>query len=199
MTGKARAEAFSDGVLAIIITLLVLDLRLPGHEPGRLLPRLLRQWPTYAAYVASYLYVAVVWLNHKAAFRRLRALDRGLHLANMGVLFTTALLPFATSVVAEEVEEGNPADARVSVALYALAGALLCASWLCFFHESSRRPDLIEEDVERTFFGKERLRALIGLALYLLAGLLGWAVSPLLALAIFVALPLFYGLTSEGF
>ena len=50
-----RAEAFSDGVLAIVITLLVLDLRPPGHEPGQLLPALLDQWPSYLAYVTSFL------------------------------------------------------------------------------------------------------------------------------------------------
>ena len=86
-----RAEAFSDGVIAIIITLLVLDLRPPGGEPGGLLRGLLRQWPTYLAYVTSYVYVGVVWLNHKAMFRRIRSIDRGLHWANFGILFTTAL------------------------------------------------------------------------------------------------------------
>ena len=92
-----RAEAFSDGVLAIIITLLVLELKPPQGEPGRLLAGLLAQWPTYLAYVTSYLYVAVIWLNHKATFKRIHTIDRGLHWANVGVLFTTALLPFATN------------------------------------------------------------------------------------------------------
>lgn len=59
-TSTARAEAFSDAVLAIIITLLVLDLRPPHGQPGQLLSGLLQQWPTYLAYAASYLYVAVV-------------------------------------------------------------------------------------------------------------------------------------------
>jgi uncharacterized membrane protein len=197
--GKGRAEAFSDGVLAIVLTLLVLDLRPPRHEAGRLFSGLARQWPTYLAYVASYLYVAVVWLNHKAAFDRLRRLDRRLHWANIGVLFTTALLPFATSVLAEALQEGNRADAGTSVALYAAVGALLCVSWLGFFHAISLSPDLIAEGVGPSFFGRERLRALAGLALYLLAGILGWAFSPQAALAVFLALPLFYGLTSEGF
>ncbi len=67
-----RAEAFSDAILAIVITLLVLDLRVPDMKPGHLLSGLLAQWPGYVAYVASYLYVAVVWLNHKAAFGRIR-------------------------------------------------------------------------------------------------------------------------------
>ena len=60
ISDTSRAAAFSDGVLAIAITLLVLDLRPPPHQPGGLLAELLRQWPKYTAYVTSYLYVAVV-------------------------------------------------------------------------------------------------------------------------------------------
>jgi uncharacterized membrane protein len=78
--------AFSDGVFAIVITLLVLDLRPPRVKAGQLLRGLLEQWPTYTAYVTSYLYVAVVWLNHKAAFQRIRWLDRGTSWANFGIL-----------------------------------------------------------------------------------------------------------------
>jgi uncharacterized membrane protein len=96
-----RTEAFSDGVLAIVITLLVLDLRVPRARPGHLLAGLLAQWPSYAAYVASYLYVAVVWLNHRATFQRVGTADRGLHWANFFVLFATALLPFPTIVLSD--------------------------------------------------------------------------------------------------
>lgn len=77
----ARAKAVSDGVLAIVITLLVLHLKPPPIASSGLLAQLLNQWPTYLAYVASYLYIAVVWLNHKAAFQRIKAMTRGLHWA----------------------------------------------------------------------------------------------------------------------
>ncbi|GAA2324945.1 hypothetical protein GCM10010149_92950 [Nonomuraea roseoviolacea subsp. roseoviolacea] len=72
----SRAVAFSDAVFAIVITLLVLDLRVPEVPPGHLLSGLLGQWPSYAAYLASYTYVAVVWLNHKGAFNRVKESDR---------------------------------------------------------------------------------------------------------------------------
>src|SRR3954463_4345336 len=85
-----RAEAFADGVFAIVITLLVLDLHPPPTPPGRLLHGLLAQWPTYLAYVTSYLYVAVVWMNHKATFTHVRLMDRTTHWGNLLILFCTA-------------------------------------------------------------------------------------------------------------
>ena len=198
LSDTRRAEAFSDGVFAIIITLLVLDLRPPEVGPGQLLTGLLQQWPTYLAYLTSYLYVGVVWTNHKAAFRRIRAIDRGLHWANLGVLFATGLLPFPTAVVADAIQAGDPADSRTAVGLYALIGALLCVSWLGFYHYLSRHPELTEGDVSDDFFPRERARAWIGVAAYTVAGILGVVVVQWVALAIFLVLPIFYGLTSEG-
>lgn len=201
ITGRSdigRAEGFSDGVLAIIITLLVLDLKPPQGEPGRLLAGLLAQWPTYVAYATSYLYVAVIWLNHKATFKRIHTIDRGLHWANVGVLFTTALLPFATAVIADAVQKGNPSDARTAVGLYALVGALLCVSWLWLFHRLHTNPHLIESHVEEGFFQQERTRAWVGVALYVIAGVIGSVIAPTIALTIFFALAVFYGFTSEG-
>lgn len=82
--------------------------------------------------------------------------------------------------------------------LYALVGALLCVSWLAFFHYLGRHPELLEEDVHEEFFPRERTRALAGVALYVAAGALGYLVAPWVALVIFLALPIFYGITSEG-
>lgn len=195
---SVRAEAFSDGVIAIVITLLVLDVRPPHGQPGQLLSGLLQQWPTYLAYAASYLYVAVVWLNHKAAFARIRVMNRGLHWANFGVLATTALLPFPTSVVAEAIENGNRTDARVAVALYALIGALLSASWWLFFHYLARHPELTEHHVDDAFFGRERHRAEAGVLAYTVGGVLGALVLPPIGLAVFIILPIYYGFTSHG-
>jgi TMEM175 potassium channel family protein len=193
-----RVEAFSDAVLAIAITLLTLDLRIPDVEPGHLLDGLLAQWPGYMAYVASYLYIAVVWLNHKAAFKRIRQADRGLHWANLCILFTAALLPFPTAVVSHTLQKANQSDQRTAIALYAFINALACVGWLLFFQHLTRHGELVAEGVDVRFFPAERLRALIGIALYVVAGVLGYLVVPLISLAIFVAVPVFYGVTSSG-
>lgn len=194
----SRAVAFSDAIFAIIITLLVLDLRVPDVPPGRLLSGLLSQWPAYVAYLASYSYVAVVWLNHKAAFNRIQQTDRGLHWMNLLVLFTTALLPFPTIVVSHALQEHDNADQRVAIAFYALIGASLCATWLAFYHYLARHPELLKEQVRHEFFRVERIRALAGVLLYALAGALGCLVTPLVGLVIFLLLPAFYAVTSAG-
>ncbi|MFB4351895.1 TMEM175 family protein [Microbacterium sp. LS_15] len=189
---------FSDAIIAIVITLLVLDLRPPDAEPGELLPALLSEWPTYLAYAGSYVYLAVIWLNHKAAFTRIREMDRGLQWANLGILATLALVPWPTAVIAETARSGNLTDERVAVALYSLVGALLCSSWLVFFHYLARHPELTREEVDDSYFAYERPRALVGIVLYLVAGAVGVLVHPLIASAVFLILPVFYGLTSHG-
>jgi uncharacterized membrane protein len=194
----ARTKGFSDAVFAIVITLLVLDLRPPQTPPGHLLGGLLDEWPSYLAYATSYAYVAVVWMNHKAAFARIRTVDWGLQWANLAVLATTALLPFPTAVLAQAVKQGNPRDERTAVAFYALVGVGLCSAWLWFFHYLATHHHLVDERVHRRFFGAERARAWVGVVLYLLSGALGALVAPVIALVVFPLLPLFYGVTSHG-
>ncbi|NMH97810.1 TMEM175 family protein [Pseudonocardia acidicola] len=199
LSGTNRVEAFSDGVLAIVITLLVLDLRVPPHPPGGLLTALLQQWTGYVAYLASFLYVGVIWLNHHAAFNRIRYVDLGLHCANLGLLLTTAVLPFPTAVVSATLQEGlNTSDARVAVGFYALAGMVMCVSWLLFYAYVYRHADrLLEQEVPASDFGEHRVRAWAGILGYGVAGVLGIA-APSIALGVFVLLPLFYAISSEG-
>jgi len=193
-----RAVAFSDAIIAIVITLLVLDLRPPKSEEGELLAGLLGEWPTYLAYAASYTYLAVIWMNHKAAFTRIKEMDIGLQWANLGLLATLALVPWPTAVIAETARTGNLQDERVAVGLYALIGALLCLSWLVFFSYLARHPDLTRDEVEDSYFARERPRALIGVVLYLAAGLAGVLIHPLVGSVIFLVLPVFYAFTSHG-
>jgi uncharacterized membrane protein len=195
-----RLEAFSDGVFAIVVTLLVLDLKDPPHPAGQLLIALLRQWPAYLAYFASFAYVAVIWLNHHQAFVGIQRVNRGVHIANMCLLFTTALIPFPTAVLSHTFIAGvDSRDAHTAVGLYAVTAAAMCVSWLLLYHQVHRHRDrLLEEKVDREMFGTERARAIVGIVTYTVAGVVGALWLPWIALVVFVALPSFYGLTSEG-
>jgi len=195
-----RLEAFSDGVFAIVVTLLVLDLKEPAHSPGQLLAALARQWPAYLAYFASFAYVAVIWLNHHQTFVGIQRVNRGVHFANFALLFTTALIPFPTAVLSRTFIAGiDSSDAHTAVGLYAGVAASMCASWLLLYHQVHRHRDrLVQEEVDRERFGTERARAIIGIVAYLTAGVLGTLWLPAIALVVFLALPTFYGVTSEG-
>lgn len=195
-----RLEAFSDGVFAIVVTLLVLDLKDPPHAPGELLSALVRQWPAYLAYFASFAYVAVIWLNHHQTFVGIQRANRGVHFANFALLFTTAVIPFPTAVLSHTFIAGiDSRDAHTAVGLYAGVAAAMCASWLLLYQQVHRhRHHLLDEEVDREIFRADRPRAIIGIVAYLAAGLIGTLWLPAIALVVFVALPTFYGLTSEG-
>ena len=193
-----RVEAFSDGVLAITITLLVFEVVRPSYRPGELLEALLERWPQYLAFVASFLYVGVIWLNHHTTFTRIRSVDQGMHWANLALLFSTALLPFPTAVLATTLSTRNIDDTRIAVALYAIVAALMCLSWLIIFQHLCTHERLRAPDVEPEFFRRERIRAWIGIALYACAWLVGWTTTPMISIVIFVALPVFYAISSEG-
>jgi uncharacterized membrane protein len=193
-----RLEAFSDGIFSITITLLVVEIVRPDHEPGHLLDKLAAQWPNYIAFLASFFYVGVIWLNHRAIFSRVRYCDRALHIANLLLLLTSALIPFPTALLSFALQHGNPFDAKVAVAVYAFIAGLMCLAWLLLFHILTIRPYLLEKGIDPAFFPKERLRAWTGVGLYSVAGALGWVSTPLFALVIFLALPIFFGVTSEG-
>ncbi|MCG0283568.1 TMEM175 family protein [Streptomyces sp. PSAA01] len=199
LSNTARAEAFSDAVLAIALTILVLGLTTPAHPPGGLGHALARQWPAYLGYAASFSYIAVIWLNHHRCFLRIRSMDRGLHAANLFLLFTTAALAFPTEVVATELRaDAWGTDAKVAVALYAALAAVMCLSWAALYDHLRRRPELLEETIEPTYVRHGALRSWIGALAYALAGVLGVLVTPLAALAAFILLPVFYFTTSEG-
>jgi len=193
-----RLEAFSDGVLSITITLLVAEIVRPEYGSGLLLQKLTAQWASYIAFLASFCYAGVIWLNHRAVFARVRYCDRSLHLANLFLLLTSGLIPFPTAILSVAIQSGNEFDARVAATLYAAIAGSMCLAWLVVFHVLSVRPYLVEEHVDPDFFPKERFRAVLGIVLYAIAGLAGWLSSPKLAMLIFLALPIFYGVTSEG-
>lgn len=92
--GVARVEAFSDGVLAIVITIMVLELKAP-EEPG--LSAVWHLWPTFFAYALSYAYIAIYWVNHHRLFGHARKVTDGLVWANITLLFALSLLPFSTA------------------------------------------------------------------------------------------------------
>src|SRR5258707_7291898 len=97
----ARVEAFSDGVFAIAITLLVLDLKVPRDVPAdHLAAELLRSWPSYGAFLVSFATIGIMWLNHHRLFTLIHRVDHALLVLNGLLLLTVTVVPFPTSLLA---------------------------------------------------------------------------------------------------
>jgi uncharacterized membrane protein len=200
LTDTTRTAALSDGVFAITITLLVLEIQRPeDYAPGGLLHALLKNWPSYLAYAVSFLYIGVLWLNHHSLFSKLRRMNLGLRWFNLGILFTTAILPFPTAVLASALTPSNSSyDQRVVVTVYALAAAAMSASWLPVFPYLRDHEELLEPTASAEYFRTQRLRPMIGVALYGLAVPVVWFLGPAVGLSFFVIMIIFHAVTSEG-
>jgi uncharacterized membrane protein len=136
---KSRVEAFSDGVFAIAITLLVLTIAQPGAAGYRHLGhQLLQRWPSLAAYAVSFLIIGIMWLNHHTVFSHLERVDRGLFYWNLLLLMTVVFIPYPTEVFGEALRLGQwTRTAAVFYSIAMTANALMWAGlWL---HASAGR------------------------------------------------------------
>jgi uncharacterized membrane protein len=199
ISDTSRVEAFSDAVFAIVITLLVLDLKPPPHRPGELGTALLTQWPSYVAFLVSFTYVGVIWLNHHSLFRNIRRMGIGLKWVNLGILLGAIIIPFPTEVLSEALARGDSVhDERVAVALYAFAAAVMAGPWWGAFTYLRRRPNLLEPTASAAYLHAQRVRPLTGLLLYVICGVGGWFITPTVGLVCVVLVILYHAVTSEG-
>ena len=116
---RTRLEAFSDGVFAVAITLLALDLTVAGPAgDGSLADQLHEKWPAFLAYLISFFMIGIVWVNHHALVRSIIKVDRRLLFLNLVLLLFVVLIPFATATEADYFP-ANSDDARLAMVLYA--------------------------------------------------------------------------------
>ncbi|WP_417373213.1 TMEM175 family protein [Glutamicibacter protophormiae] len=196
-SGTGRVEAFSDGVMAVAITLLVLDLRVPEPEPGRSLASgLLELWPNALAYVISFIAIGIMWLSHHTMFHRLARVDHSVLVLNLVLLLCIVVLPFTTSVLSSYLDV--PGQGVLAAVLY--AGSFLVTSSLFFalqYHLLKRRPHLLREAPDPVQTRSILRRGLVSIPVYVLAAAAA-LVSPYLTLGICMALGLFYLLSTAG-
>ncbi|WP_225724590.1 MULTISPECIES: TMEM175 family protein [unclassified Nocardia] len=197
LSGTTRVEAFSDGVMAIAITLLILDIRVPEHQPGQLLEALAHIWPSYVAYLAAFLTVGIVWMNHHTYFGRLRRLDHVIRWWNLMLLLGVSVLPFPTGILAENVVHGAHRDAQVAAALFGLAGVLMTVPWWPLHRRLVHHPELFEPGFDAEFARRESFRAWPGIAIYAVCIVIGF-IMPIAALALYLIIAIFYAFTSQG-
>ena len=146
-------EAFSDGVFAIAITLLILEVSVPASEFEHLWRGIAHQWPAYLAYATSFLTIGGIWMAHHAIFRRLASATQRLMVLNLLLLMATAFLPFPTKLMAEAVHD--EAAARTAVIFY--GASLLTISLLL---NSLWGSAVLDRRVLRNEVGDDEIKAL---------------------------------------
>jgi TMEM175 potassium channel family protein len=145
-----RLEAFSDGVFAIAITLLVLDIALPAGASKHLLRSVGDLWPSYVAYVASFSTIGAMWLGHNVITEYLDRADGTFVRLNLLLLLFVAFLPFPTRLFADYI--GKDSLERVAVTFYGatlvLTSTLLLALWRYAVRRRLVRPDTADEEID---------------------------------------------------
>ena len=188
-----RLEAFSDGVFAIVVTLLVLDIKVPEPSAeGSLGHELVTQWPQYAAYVISFMTIGIIWINHHASFGRLREVDHSILIWNLVLLLFVGALPFTTSLMATYLKEGQ--GEGLAAAIYAFS--FLSMGWVfgeVNRHIYVRRSYMLTEQIPEAARLRTLRLARVGQFPYALATGLAF-VSPYITLALCGATAVYYAL-----
>lgn len=192
--GTGRIEAFSDGVFAVAITLLVLGIGVPNMDDAplgaTLFEELVDQWPSYLGYAISFLQIGVMWANHHNRFRLIARPDHGLLFLNVLFLMCVAFIPFPTALLSEYLE-GTTAERTTAGVVYAgammLMAILFTLLWL--YAASNRR--LLDERLDPGMARAMTRRYVLGAFFYVLAFALAF-VSLAASLALLVGLALVF-------
>jgi uncharacterized membrane protein len=189
-----RLEAFSDGVFAIAVTLLILEVKVSGH--GTLAHQLRHAWPSLAAFVISFAVIGTMWINHHAMFQALRAVDHTIIVANLALLLVISFIPFPTELVGEQLAAGTSADARTAALLYGATSIAVSIVFPLLWWAIIRDPDMTKPHVTPGVRRAGMRRNLFGLPTYVLCTLLA-LVSPVASVISAGAIALFYLLPSR--
>src|SRR5262245_48941237 len=188
--GKARLEAFSDGVFAIAITLLVLTIPAPS-DFRHLGHALAHQWPAYAAYVVSFAVIGIMWLNHHTVFGHFQRVDRNAVYLNLVLLATIVFVPYPTGIFGEALQRGE--GQRIAAVFYSLVMTVNAVAWAAVWLYGSTNRRLLDPSFPE---GQRRTASLLftlGTFIYLGTVLVG-LVNAYACLAVHGALAVYYAL-----
>ena len=186
----ARIEAFSDGVFAIAITLLILEIKVPPVGQDHLAAALLRQWPSYLAFLISFIYIGVMWINHHRMFTHIKKSDDVLLVLNLLLLLGVSVVPFPTAVLAQYL---GGADQRTAAVFYNATFIVIALFFNALWRYAIARR-LLDRSVNAVYAESISRQYAVGPIVYLICLGLAWinvraSISLNVALALFFALP----------
>jgi len=199
MKSKGRLEAFSDGVFAIAITLLVIEIVVPLHAGGHLLSALFHERPVYVAYFIAFMSIGIVWIEHSALTEALDHVDSGFQRLNLLLLLLVAFLPYPTRVMEEYLSLVNDEHGgeRTAVAFFGVV-LFLMSLMLIVLGRYAEREGLYGDDVADERIEENRLRYQLGpsLVLYAVATALG-LIQPYVGVTLYVLIGVYLLLPSR--
>jgi len=164
-----RFQAFSDGIFAILITILVLEFHIPNYHAGQLLQALLAQWQLFLSYAFSYFYVGTLWLFHHDYFSMLKHIDRNVNMLNLLMLFSITLLDYPMSLVADALTSGNRADMQTAFIVYDLVALFISATFYLMYAYLHHHPELKNAAVSTDFYAAIKFDPVRSVTIYGLA------------------------------
>ncbi|MGH2739614.1 MAG: TMEM175 family protein [Actinomycetota bacterium] len=191
-----RLETFADGVMAIAITLLILEIDVPHAGPGRSLGEALGElWPSYAAYFVSFMTIGIIWVNHHHLFTVIQRTNHTFLVLNVLFLMTIAFLPWPTALVAEHIRQH---DARtLATVVYGLSMFSIAVMFNVAWRYAARGLRLLPSNINRNELERVNRSYLSGPITYLVATVLAFA-NAWWSLGIFAALALYWLLPGSG-
>ena len=186
-----RLEALSDGVIAIAATLLVLEIgRVEVHGDGDLFDAIIDLWPSYLAYVVSFIVIGLIWVAHHAMFERISSVDRPLLFLNLALLLGVGFIPWPTSVLADYIGDGG-VNASIATALYSFTMTLIGIVFVGMWLHLVRHPEHTIESVTQAQLRRSLRLAYVSPIVYAIT--IGLAfISPPICLVAYAMLALFF-------
>lgn len=180
-----RIEALSDGVFAIVMTLLVFDITLPDVPPNELPAALVSLWPNFLGYGISFVLLGIYWVGHRNQYNYIRHADQNLHWLNILFFAFAALVPFSTGLVSRYPGQ------QLAISIYGLNLILIGVSLYFHWRYATHHRQLVDEDIPQAVVRLGTQRCLLAPAGYLVAVAVG-LVSPLVSLILYATVPLLY-------
>lgn len=164
-----RVQAFSDGIFTILITILVLEFRLPDYRSGKLASAVFAQWPILFAYILTFSYIGILWLFHHDLFGHIEKTNAKLNIINLFSIFWTTLLNYSMSLLADSIVTRNEVDMRFSFALYSAVAMGISASYLLLYTYLEKNMALLSDKSYAVYFMSIRRFPVMSMAIYAVA------------------------------